>query len=134
MRVKNALGLCSIYTYQGLLFGDEMRELYSAATGEHLEKGELIKRGERISNLAKLINVKEGFSRKDDKVPEAWLRPMETPEGRIAMTDYFETKELTREDVEKNLDDYYDERGWNIEKGIPSRRKAKELQLEKYLE
>jgi aldehyde:ferredoxin oxidoreductase len=31
--------------------------------------------------------------------------------------------------VEKMFDDYYDERGWDIEKGIPTREKLEELGL-----
>lgn len=132
MRVKNSLGLCAIYSYQGLIFGHDMARLYSAATGENLTAGELIKRGERISNLAKQVNVREGFSREDDKVPELWFRPMDTPEGRIEMHDYFNTKVITKEDAEKMLDDYYQERGWDVRQGTPTPEKLKELGLEKY--
>jgi aldehyde:ferredoxin oxidoreductase len=42
---------------------------------------------------------------------------------------YSRTKELTRGDVEKMFDDYYDERGWDIEKGIPTRKKLEDLDL-----
>ena len=132
MRVKNSLGLCAIYSYQGLIFGHDMARLYNAATGESLTAGELIKCGERISNLAKLVNVREGFSREDDKVPELWFRPMDTPEGRIEMHDYFNTKVITKEDAEKILDDYYQERGWDVRQGTPTPEKLKELGLERY--
>lgn len=132
MRVKNSLGLCAIYTYQGMIFGDDKAKLYNAATGEDLSAGELIKCGERISNLAKLVNAREGFSRKDDRVPDVWFRPMDTPEGKIEMHDYFNTKVITREDAENLLDDYYHERGWHIAEGIPTLEKLEELGLEKY--
>jgi aldehyde:ferredoxin oxidoreductase len=132
MRVKNSLGLCSIFSYQGLLSGSEMVKLYNAATGENLSAGELSFHGERISNLAKLINVREGFSRNDDRPPEVWFRPMDSPEGRIEMHDYFMKKQITKDDVEKLLDDYYDERGWDIGRGVPTSKKLMELGLEKY--
>lgn len=133
MRVKNSIGLCSIYSYQGLLFGNDQARLYNAATGENVSAGELVARGERISNVAKMINVREGFSRDDDRVPEVWFRPMDSPEGRIEMQDYYQTKVLTKEDVNRLLDDYYEERGWEIEKGIPTQKKLKELGLAEYL-
>jgi aldehyde:ferredoxin oxidoreductase len=120
MRVKNALGICTIYTYQGLVFGDDMARLYSAAVGDEIGPGELIARGERISNVDKILNAREGFTRADDRAPDVWFRPMESPEGTIEMEDYFQTKGITREDVERMLDDYYDERGWTRELGIPS--------------
>ncbi len=133
MRVKNALGLCSIYSYQGLLYGTDMVGLYNAAAGESISAGELLSRGERISNTAKMLNVREGFSREEDKIPEVWFRPMESPEGTIVMQDYYQTKAVTREDAEKMLDDYYEERGWQIETGIPTPEKLKKLGLEQYV-
>jgi len=132
MRVKNALGLCTIYTYQGLLFGSDMARLYNAATGEDLTAGDLVKRGERISNLAKIVNLREGFTRTEDKVPEVWFRPLESPEGRIEMQDYYQTKTLTKEDVEQLLDDYYEERGWD-ENGVPTKERLETLGLEAYV-
>jgi len=132
MRVKNSIGLCAIYAYQGLILGNDIARMYNAATGENVSAGELIQRGERISNLAKIVNVREGFDRKDDKVPELWFRPMDTPEGRIEMKDYFNTKSITKEDAEKLLDDYYDERNWDIHNGTPTIEKLTELRLEKY--
>jgi len=132
MRVKNALGLCTIYTYQGLIFGDDMTQLYNTATGENLSPGELVEHGERISNIAKIINAREGFTRKEDKVPELWFRPMESPEGRMEMKDYYRTKMIKPEDVDKQLDDYYEERGWDRLSGVPTSEKLHELGLDTY--
>ncbi len=132
MRVKNSIGMCAIYAYQGLILGNDIARMYNAATGDDISPGELIQRGERISNLAKVVNVREGFTRADDKVPELWFRPMDTPEGRIEMKDYFNTKVVTEEDAEKLLDDYYDERGWDIRNGTPTLAKLTELGLENY--
>jgi aldehyde:ferredoxin oxidoreductase len=132
MRVKNALGLCTIFTYQGLILGDDLAKLYNASAGEDLMPGDMINRGERISNLAKLVNVREGFSRKDDRVPEIWFTPMHSPEGTIETRDYFNTKVIEKADAERILNDYYDERGWDIESGIPTQEKLEKLGLEQY--
>jgi aldehyde:ferredoxin oxidoreductase len=132
MRVHNSLGLCSIYSYQGLIFGHDMAGLYRASTGDDVSAGDLVARGERISNLAKLVNVREGFSRKDDRIPELWFRPMDSPEGRIEMRDYFNTRVVTRDDAESMLNDYYDERGWDPKTGTPTPEKVKEMGLERY--
>jgi hypothetical protein len=48
------------------------------------------------------------------------------------MHDYFNTKVITKVDVEKILGDYYDERGWDVQKGTPTPQKLKELGLEQY--
>jgi len=129
MRVKNAIGLCTIYTYQALIFADEIARLYSAAVGEEVTARELILRGERVSNLAKMINVREGFSRADDQPPDVWFRPMDAPEGRIEMEDYYQTKTLDRDDLARMLDDYYEERGWDIATGHPTPDKLGSLGL-----
>jgi aldehyde:ferredoxin oxidoreductase len=132
MRVKNALGLCTIYTYQALVFADDMARLYSAAVGENVDARELIRRGERVSNLAKVVNVRDGFTRSDDSPPDVWFTPMEAPEGRIEMEDYYQTKVLTRQDLAQMLDDYYDERGWDVATGSPTEARARELGLGAY--
>ena len=130
MRVKNAIGLCTIYTYQGLIFGTDIAELYSAATGHAMTALGMVECGERISNVAKMINVREGFSRIDDAIPEVWFRPMDSPEGRIEMQDYYETKTLSKEDTDRILDDYYDERGWDRTTGRPTSERLADLKLE----
>jgi len=86
--------------------------------------------GERISNLAKMLNVREGFSRIDDAIPEVWFRPMESPEGVIRMQDYYQTKVLTKQDTDKILDDYYAERGWDIATGYPTAERLTRLRLQ----
>ena len=133
MRVNNATGLCSIYTYQAMIHGDDIARLYSAAMGFDVTAIDLMKCGERIFNLSKLINIREGFGRKEDRVPETWLRPMESPEGKIVLMDYYATRTLTKEDIEKILDDYYDEREWNVERGIPTKEKLAQLNLLDYI-
>ena len=44
------------------------------------------------------------------------------------LCDYFGTP-LSREDCERLLDDYYDERGWDIERGIPTEESLVEYDL-----
>ena len=114
------------------MYGTDMVRLYNAAMGENITAGELISRGERISNIAKVINVREGFSRVEDKVPEVWFDPMKSPEGTLEMHDYYKTKVITRDDVSRILDDYYEERGWDIGKGIPTRKRLEQLSLKQY--
>jgi aldehyde:ferredoxin oxidoreductase len=91
---------------------------------------ELRKAARRNYNLYKALNARLGFSRKDDVFPERWFDPLETSDrGTMVLCDYFGTP-LTREDCEKLLDDYYDERGWDIKTGIPTYKTLVELDLE----
>jgi aldehyde:ferredoxin oxidoreductase len=104
-------------------------DLYSAVTGIDLAPAQLMKASERAWTIGKLLNVREGFDRKDDKAPEAWFKPLVQEGKEYRITDYERTSILTREDVERFLDDYYDERGYDRQSGLPTRRKLEELGL-----
>jgi aldehyde:ferredoxin oxidoreductase len=122
------LGLC--LHAQPFFSMERLAGLYSAATGIEMDAGKLKRAGERAWNLLKALNAREGFSRKDDKFPPKWLEPMKRGDDEIRMKDFLGIKVLTADDLEKLLDDYYDERGWNIETGLPTREKLVELDLE----
>jgi aldehyde:ferredoxin oxidoreductase len=80
--------------------------------------------------LYKALNVRLGYSRKDDVFPEQWFKPLETTErGTLVMRDYFGTP-LSKEDCENLLDDYYDERGWDIKTGTPTEKTLLDSSLE----
>jgi len=66
----------------------------------------------------------------EDEPPSVWFKPLPTPEGERVMKDYYMMKRLTRDDLHRLLDDYYDERGWSIETGIPTRETLRRLELE----
>lgn len=61
-----------------------------------------------ISRRTLQNKVREGFGRKDDKAPEAWFEPLVHEGKEYRITDYDGTHTLTREDIERVLDDYYD--------------------------
>jgi len=65
--------------------------------------------GERIYNLTRLFNVREGISRKDDRLPERFHKPRED-------TGWF----IDKGSFEKLLDMYYEARGWD-QNGIPKK-------------
>jgi len=126
----NSLGICNRHVNNRFYHINIISELYSAATGVELSPHELMLHAERVWNLFKMINVREGFSRKDDEPPDKWFEPMTTCDGKkLYMMDYYKTRRLTREDVSQWLNDYYDERGWNIENGLPTKEKLTELDL-----
>jgi aldehyde:ferredoxin oxidoreductase len=85
--------------------------------------------GERGHNLLKLINVRQGFSREHDQPPSLWLQPKVTPDGEIRLMDYYGRRELVAQDLERELEEYYEERGWNPVDTRPTRKKVEELGL-----
>jgi len=50
-------------------------------------------------------------------------------ESEYQLKDYFLSTVLNRQDVERLLDDYYDERGWDKKTSVPAAPKLKELGL-----
>ena len=126
-----SLGVCdhrtAIFDYFAIA------ELYSAATGVELTATELKEAAERIWNMYKAINVREGFSRKHDRIPPRWLEPLKTASGEDVPPIGCEGKTLSANDLYKLLDDYYEERGWDIKKGIPTEAKLVDLGLEEII-
>ena len=122
--VLGSLGICARAQINRFYYADLLAELYSAATGIQISKEELMKAGERGWNLLKAANVREGFARRDDSFSERWLR-----EGS-QFVEYTGKVKISMEIVNKFLDDYYEERGWDVETGTPTKEKLLELGLE----
>ena len=97
--------------------------LMEAVTGLTYTPEEIERVGERINNLARAFNVREGFGRKDDSLP---ARVMEEPLGSGASKGHF----ISKEDLDQMLDEYYRARGWDVVTGVPTRDKLVELGLE----
>ncbi len=102
---------------------EDFVNLINASTGFGYSKEEYLRCGERIWNLTRLFNIREGISRKDDNLPARLQDPLpEGPSKGCAITD---------EMLDSMLDEYYEYRGWTRD-GIPGQEKLKELGLEEY--
>lgn len=92
---------------------DLYARLLSAATGvpEFEDPEYLWHVGERIINLERMFNAREGFTREDDCVPDR-ISKEAMPDGPSKGARYEEDELLAQ---------YYGCRGWNAETGIPSK-------------
>ncbi|WP_255191159.1 aldehyde ferredoxin oxidoreductase family protein [Natronobeatus ordinarius] len=109
-------------------FGDALVDLGAAwlsAVGREYDPADLERAGERIWTLVRLFNVREGFSRADDDLPEVLTKPLEggPNDGRA----------VDREAFEAMLDRYYEVRGWDSD-GRPTAETLERLGLEDVLE
>lgn len=105
---------------------EDMANYYTLATGIEMSPDELLKVGERINNLARLFNVREGVgTRKFDTLPPKIMNSPIPDEG-VA-----KGAVVGKEEFEVGLDDYYAVRGWT-KNGIPTIEKLKELDLGDY--
>ncbi len=101
---------------------EDLANLYSTVTGQEVTADELKLVGERIETLARLINIREGLTRKDDSLP--W-KAMNLP---IKDDSPVKGAVVTQEELDLMLDDYYTSRGWNL-KGVPTNEKLQQLGL-----
>ena len=105
-----------------------MLNAWEAVMGIPLSEEEYILAGERIWNLIKLFNLREGLSREDDSLPPRMFEEALTLPSGVYDRD---SVVIPKEAFEGALDRYYKKRGWNNE-GIPTLNKLKALDLEEY--
>ena len=119
--VMDSLMICRhmISAYQGFV---DFARLYNLITGFKTTAEELRIAGERINNLARIFNVREGFLREDDHLP-ARVTTIPIADGAS------KGNIITQEELDLMLEDYYSARGWNRE-GQPTEKKLKQLEIE----
>ncbi|MBN1105421.1 MAG: aldehyde ferredoxin oxidoreductase family protein [Deltaproteobacteria bacterium] len=120
----NCASICNFaFVPRSITTMDETVQLVRAITGWDTSLWELMKVGERAINLARVYNVREGFTRKDDSLPERFFQPLE---GKGPLKGYH----LDRDEFEKALDLYYAMMGWDGRKGAPTFAKLLELDID----
>ncbi len=119
MALYDMTGMCKFS--RGLMVDEGQLELLNAMTGFDMGLSEFLKAGERMYNLSKAFNIRNGFGRKDDKLPDRVF----DDEVLYGPT---EGETLSRREFEEELDRYYDVRGWDDE-GIPTKNTLKRLDL-----
>jgi aldehyde:ferredoxin oxidoreductase len=100
---------------------DEMIRIYIKmlnTLGFNYDEESFFKLGERIYNLTRLFNVREGVRRKDDDLPPRFYKPR----GDTGWV-------ITKEDFEKMLNLYYTKRGWSSD-GVPLKETLERLGLQ----
>ncbi len=118
--LNDALPLCK---FSPIAKPSDLANILSAVTGWDYSGEEILKTGERIFNIKRLINWKLGVRREDDNLPEIVKEPL--PDGSTAGRS---------PDMETLLDGYYKERGWELDSGKPKQEKMEELELEEEAE
>ncbi|MDZ7373550.1 MAG: aldehyde ferredoxin oxidoreductase family protein [candidate division KSB1 bacterium] len=101
----------------------EVQQMLAPATGFPYRTPRDVERiGERITNLARLFNLREGFTDKDDTLPARCLReplPSGPAKGQVV--------ELDRMKAE-----YYQAMGWDAH-GIPTRETLRRLEMDQLI-
>jgi len=106
----------------GMTINENYAEMVNAVTGWNLTADDVERIGERICNLERAFNVREGISRQQDRLPP---RVMEEP----VPSGPHQGMHCSREELDAMLDEYYQLRGWT-DQGIPTKDKLRELGLD----
>ncbi len=129
--LMSSMGVCNRGSNDRYYSAALLAELYSAASGHEVDVPLMMKSVERIWTISRMSNVREGIIRDDGQIPDRWFKPLTTAdEKEHVMKDYYEKGLLKKEDVQDNLDDYYQCRGWDVRTGIPTKEKLTELGLD----
>jgi len=118
--IYDSLVMCKFS--RGFFKPEELASLLEWTTGFKYSQKTLMAAGERIYNLEKLFNIREGFTKKDDCLPKKFSAP--SPKGGS------KGSRVTGKELEKMRGEYYKLRGWDTN-GVPTEKKLGELGLKK---
>jgi len=117
--VTDSLGICKFVTRgfnsPHLLGYQEFCDLIAASTGLEYTPDSLRAVGRRVLDTERLINADFGLTRADDTLPKRYFddpMPARQTKGH----------HIDREQFQHMLDEYYTERGWDVEGSVPSER------------
>ena len=120
--LEKTVGLCFFGPApRSFIHPDDVLKAIEYATGWKLSMAEALEIGERGINMARAFNVREGFSRQDDTLPERLFQPLEGG----ALTG----QAIPRQDFEQALTWLYRIKGWDVETGTPIRQRLEALSL-----
>jgi aldehyde:ferredoxin oxidoreductase len=98
----------------------DVAEMLTHITGWNTSEVELRKTGERIVNLKRLINLRQGMTSAQDTLPGMFLKtPRIIDKQKVVVQDHY---------LNEAIHKFYQLHGWN-EEGIPTEEKLRELGL-----
>lgn len=118
--ILDSLGICLFAWGFGL--DNHLPPILSAVTGSEWSGDKFMEAGERIFNLEKMFNYREGFRREDDVLPDRFFEePLTVGPHKGAV--------LARGKFDEILTNYYKERGWDHNTTEPGKTKLESLGL-----
>ncbi|MBA7611295.1 putative oxidoreductase YdhV [subsurface metagenome] len=112
---------CAVICYFQPFNWSHLVQLVNGATGWNTSVFELMKVGERALALARVFNAREGYTAKDDILPERFYEAFNS--GPL------KDKEISKEAMHQAIQTYYKMAGWDPERAVPTAEKLQELNL-----
>ena len=125
--VTDSIGTCKFQTMFCAVHApkfEEFSKLIELTSGLKFSKPQLMEIGERIVTTERMFNNREGFTRKDDKLPERFFKEP-TPLGFPNV----KGKTIDKDKYNTMLEEYYSLHNWDSN-GIPSKETLRKLGLE----
>jgi len=124
--VKDSSMLCTFVARLALLpknlGATVIADLWRAAQGYEVTPEEVVRVGERLTNVARVWNLRAGFTRADDTLPERLMtEPLTTGASKGHV--------ISPADRDRMLDEYYSLRGWDAN-GVPAAERLAALGLD----
>lgn len=114
-------------------------QVLSAITGREIDEAALNRTGEKVFNLQRAIQLRQGWGGRqgdrlldylhDEPLPSVFFNPDCLVPGREGAIVSRMGAKIDRADFEKLKSEYYELRGWNRETGLPTGPKLRELGL-----
>jgi aldehyde:ferredoxin oxidoreductase len=117
--LTDCIGLCMFTSYAWTY--EKQIELVKSMTGWNTSLFELFKCSERAQNMARAFNFREGFTEKDDWLPDRFFHPQSAGPLSKASVDPEKLHQARRY--------YYRIMGWDENTGSPTREKLEELDI-----
>jgi len=112
--IRDSLVLCSMIPFDS----PRLADVTAAVTGWDTSPVEQLRVAERILTMFRLINIREGLTAEDDRLPERFFQPKS---GALA------DKPCDHEKMEEAKSYYYTLMGWDSKTGVPLKEKVEEL-------
>jgi aldehyde:ferredoxin oxidoreductase len=117
------IGLCYFGPVpRSFIQAEQVQMAVQAASGWDLNIPDLLRIGERATNLSRLFNIREGFSRKDDTLPERLFMPLEN--GVLSGIG------ISKPEFEQAMTELYLVKGWDPVSAAPTRERLRQLDIE----
>jgi aldehyde:ferredoxin oxidoreductase len=114
--------ICLFYSYDY----EQLAEALSGVSGQEYSIHDILDVGARAQTLARLFNLREGFTAADDRLPKRVMTAFDS--GPIAGS------AIAAEDLERFKRRFYEVMNWEPETGVPTEECLRELGLDRLLE